>query len=196
MTARSTIAILACALALAAGLFLLSGRDATRPPVADGAGPGGPFALVDHQGTPVTDTDFRGRYLLIYFGYGTCPDICPTELMKMSRALELAEADGVDLDRIVPLFITVDPERDTVAFLARYVGMFHPRLIGLTGTPEAIASAAKAYGIYFARAGEGDDYLMDHSSLILLMDRENRYLDFFSARESAEEIAATLATLP
>ncbi|GAK32180.1 electron transporter SenC [Iodidimonas nitroreducens] len=193
-------ALIVCLGAL--GLLLMAAPDspdrASKSPVADSSVPiGGPFALVSHQGDPVTDTDFRGRYLLIYFGYSYCPDVCPTELAKMTRALDVLEAKGLDLDPIQPLFISVDPERDTVAQMAQYVTMFHPRLIGLTGTPEQVQEAKDAYRIYSVKSGDvdSDQYLVDHASMILLMDQNNQFMDFFSSRESADEIAATLAPL-
>ena len=139
---------------------------------------GGPFELVDQQGAPVTDKTFSGRYMLIYFGYGFCPDVCPTELANMAAALD---ALGSKSENIQPLFITVDPERDTPEFLADYVVNFHPRLIGLTGTPEQVKTAAKAYKVYYAKAGKpGEaDYLMDHTSFVYLMGPDGRFLSLF-----------------
>src|SRR5437870_2948585 len=125
---------------------------------------GGPFALVDHTGATRTEQDFRGKLVLVYFGFTYCPDVCPTDLQAMGLAVD--KLDGA-ADRVQPLFITVDPERDTVAHLAQYVPMFHPRFIGLTGTPAAIHAAAAAYRAYYAKVplSEGD-YTVDHSSFI------------------------------
>lgn len=200
---RLILTVLAAAAAVLL-LFLYTGRGIDRQqPGVTGDGPGGAFSLVNDLGEPVSDADYRGRYMLIYFGYSWCPDVCPVELLKMGRALDLAEADGVALDRIAPLFITIDPERDTVDMLHRYLVMFHPRITGLTGTPEAIEAVTRAFRIHRRRvpaAESGIDpangYLMDHSSLILLMGRDGRFLDFFSGRETAEEIAAALKALP
>ncbi|MFQ5533824.1 MAG: SCO family protein [Sphingomonadales bacterium] len=154
---------------------------------------GGPLSLVDHSGTAVTDTDFRGRLMLVYFGYSSCPDICPLELEKMSRALDLL---GPAAKRVQPLFITIDPARDTVEVLADYMSHFHPGFLGLTGTAEQIRQAAKAYRIYYARAtgetGHHDDhdgYLMDHGSIVYLMDGKGHYLTHFSADATPEAMA-------
>ncbi len=155
---------------------------------------GGPFALVDQQDRPRRDTDFRGRYMLVYFGYTFCPDICPTALQIMIAALDRLEP--ARQRRITPIFITVDPERDTSDRLREYVASFHPRLVGLTGTPERIAAAARAYRVYFGKsAGDGsaNDYLMDHSSIIFLMDPEGRYVTHFSHATPPERIVASLA---
>jgi len=153
---------------------------------------GGPFSLLDDQGKGVTDRDFRGRYLLVYFGYTFCPDVCPTTLQDMSLALESLGAAG---DRVQPLLITVDPERDTVEVLADYVPLFHARLRGLTGSAEQVAGAAKAYGVYYAKAAqtgeddEDDDYLMDHSTFVYLLGPDGGYLTHFSHGTSPEAMA-------
>jgi protein SCO1/2 len=152
---------------------------------------GGPFELTDHTGKTVTDLDFRGRYMLIYFGYSYCPDVCPTELAKMSLALDLI---GDKADRIAPIFITVDPERDTSAHLATYVTNFHERMVGLTGTEQQVSQAAKAYRIYFRKVEDetSTDYLMDHSSIIYLMGPDGKYVTHFSHGTNAEDIAKRL----
>lgn len=151
---------------------------------------GGPFTLVDQDGKTVTDRDFRGRLMLIYFGYTFCPDVCPTELQVMSTALDAlgARADGVQ-----PLFITIDPDRDTGPVLAEYLSHFHPRLRGLTGTPAQIRAVTRVYHVYYARAGKGDDYLMDHSSIVFLMGRDGSYLTHFRADAAPKDMAATIA---
>ena len=149
---------------------------------------GGPFELVDHTGRTRSDRDFRGRLMLVYFGFTYCPDVCPTDLMAIGQALELL---GADADGVQPLFITVDPERDTAQHLAEYVPMFHPRLIGLTGKEEAIRKVADAYKVYFAKVATGkaaDDYTVDHTSFIYLMDRDGNYLGFFPPGTSAERM--------
>jgi protein SCO1/2 len=141
---------------------------------------GGPFELVDQNGNPRRDTDFRGRYTLIYFGYSFCPDVCTTALNEMSQALDRL---GAAADKIQPIFITIDPARDTPEQLKSYAANFHPRLVALTGSDEAIAGAAKAFRVYYAKSKETagqQDYLMDHSSIIFLMDRDGRYLTHFT----------------
>lgn len=154
---------------------------------------GGPFTLTDHTGRTVTDADFRGKYLLIYFGYTFCPDVCPTELGTMARAMDLL---GRQAEKVQPLFISVDPERDTVAQLKDYVALFHPRLVGLTGTPEQVQETAKAYRIYYKKApqpnGKPDEYLMDHSSFLYLMGPDGRFLGVYPANTSADRVAQDL----
>ncbi|HUN50998.1 MAG TPA: SCO family protein [Candidatus Sulfotelmatobacter sp.] len=135
---------------------------------------GGPFSLVDQNDKPVTDAAFRGKVMLVYFGYTFCPDVCPTELAKIGAALD---ALGPKANQVAPLFITVDPERDTPAKLKPYVEQFSPRLIGLTGTPEQVKAVEKEYRVYAAKSGDtsGQYYLMDHTSFIYLMDQEGHY---------------------
>lgn len=149
---------------------------------------GGPFELTDHTGKPRSDRDFRGKLMLVYFGFTYCPDVCPTDLMAMGQTLEQL---GPDADAVQPLFITVDPARDTAEHLAEYVPLFHPRLIGLTGSPGAIRTAADAYKVYFDKVAigkEGGDYTVDHTSFIYLMDRDGKYLGFFPPGTSAERM--------
>jgi cytochrome oxidase Cu insertion factor (SCO1/SenC/PrrC family) len=128
---------------------------------------GGPFALIDHTGKPRTEANFRGKLMLVYFGFTYCPDVCPTDLQNIGLALDqLGEA----AERVQPLFITLDPARDSAEHLKDYVPMFHPRLIGLTGDPAAIHAAAAAYRAYYAKVPlKGDDYTVDHSSFIYLI---------------------------
>lgn len=154
---------------------------------------GGPFALVDQAGRPRTEADYRGKFLLVYFGYTSCPDVCPTDLMQIGRLLDLLGEPG---EAIQPLFITVDPERDTVARLAEYVPSFHPRLVGLTGSAEAIRQVADAYKVYFARVpSNDDDFGIDHSAFIYLMDRSGRYIGFFPPGTTAERMSTIIRPL-
>jgi protein SCO1 len=181
-------AVLALAVAGGAAWFVLA------PAISSMAGGeatvGGPFTLTDQHGAEVTEQDFAGRYMLVYFGYTYCPDICPLSLANMTRAVDLLSPDQAD--QVVPIFITVDPERDTVNQLAEYAPLFHPRLVALTGSPEAIKAAAQAYRVYFAKAGKDgtDDYLMDHSTFIYLMGPDGRYVRHFAHNAAPEEIAA------
>lgn len=157
---------------------------------------GGPFRLTDHRGNRVTEASFRGRYMLIYFGYGFCLDVCPAELATMAAALDRL---GDEAESVQPIFITVDPARDTPEFLREYVARFHPRLTGLTGSPDEIAAAAKVYMVYYARAKSADnsDYLMDHTSFVYLMGPDGRYRTMFrrdtDPREMASKIGKFLA---
>jgi cytochrome oxidase Cu insertion factor (SCO1/SenC/PrrC family) len=149
---------------------------------------GGPFALTDHTGKARTDRDFRGELMLVYFGFTYCPDVCPTDLMAIGQTLDLL---GADAEKVQPIFITVDPERDTTEHLADYVTLFHPRLIGLTGGLDAIREAADAYKVYFAKVATGKDnanYTVDHTAYIYLMDRDGKYLGFFPPGTSAERM--------
>ncbi len=153
---------------------------------------GGPFTLTDQHGARVSDSDFRGRFLLVYFGYSFCPDICPTDLAAMSAAIDLLGSKG---EAVQPIFITIDPERDTVERLASYAPLFHPRLLALTGAPEEVRQAAAAYRVYYEKAGDGADYLMNHSGIIYLMDRDGRFVTHFTQDTPAEEIAEAIRTL-
>jgi len=148
---------------------------------------GGPFTLIDQTGKTRTDADFRGKLLIIFFGYTTCPDICPTELMQIGLAIDKLGAAG---DEVQPLFISVDPERDTPSVLAKYVTNFHPRLIGLTGTPEQIRTVADSYKAYYARYSppDGAVYLIDHTGFVYLMGRSGEYLGFFPPGTSADRM--------
>ncbi len=137
---------------------------------------GGPFTLENSAGQTVTDRTYRGKYMLVYFGYTYCPDVCPTTLQAMANALD---ALGAKANDIAPIFISVDPARDTPAVMKRYTAAFSPRLIGLTGTPQEIAKVAREYHVYYAKhvTGPGpDDYGMDHSSVIYLMDPNGRFV--------------------
>ncbi|MET4698549.1 cytochrome oxidase Cu insertion factor (SCO1/SenC/PrrC family) [Constrictibacter sp. MBR-5] len=149
---------------------------------------GGSFTLVDGTGATRTDDDFRGRLMLVYFGFTYCPDVCPTELQAMGQAVDLL---GEKAESVQPIFITIDPERDTPQMVGQYVESFHPRMIGLTGTPEQVAAAAKAYRVYYRKAEvEGSsDYLMDHSSIVYLMGPDGKFLTHFSHGTSPQDMA-------
>jgi protein SCO1/2 len=152
---------------------------------------GGPFRLTDHAGRVRRDMDFRGKLMLVYFGFTFCPDICPTDLQQIGLALKKL---GPAAAEVAPLFITLDPQRDTVKLLAHYVPAFHPQIIGLTGDIKAVHQAAKAYKVYHARvANDGASrYTIDHSSFIYLMGRDGKYLGFIPPGTSAERIAEAL----
>jgi cytochrome oxidase Cu insertion factor (SCO1/SenC/PrrC family) len=153
-----------------------------------GATVGGPFALVGGDGKPVTDRDYRGKLLLVYFGYTYCPDVCPTTLNNIAQALV---ALGTQADSIAPVFISVDPKRDTPQVMGRYVTSFDPRIAGLTGSDAQIATVAKEYHVYYApqAADQTGDYLVDHSSLVYLMDRDGKILKVFAGSLSGVEMA-------
>ena len=156
---------------------------------------GGPFALVDGDGRPVTDKTWRGKYMLVYFGYTFCPDVCPTTLNAIAEALDRPDPK---LSQVQPLFITVDPRRDTQAVVKQYAEAFGKRVIGLTGSAEQIAAVAKAYRVYYAehRTGKGpDDYTMDHSSVLYLMGPDGRFIAPVRADQTGKEMAAVLLRL-
>jgi len=156
---------------------------------------GGPFSLVGADGKTVTDRDFRGRYMLVFFGFTHCPDICPAELQVIAQALDRL---GDKAKKVVPIFITLDPERDTPQAMAEYVKSFGPNFVGLTGSPEAIAATAKAYRVAYAKVENNDsasDYSVDHAALVYLMDPEGRYVTHFSYGTSADEMAEKLKNI-
>jgi len=151
---------------------------------------GGPFSLTDQNGMPRTDADFRGRYMLMFFGYTYCPDVCPTTLAVMSAALDMM---GQRAERIVPIFVTVDPKRDTPETMKTYLSAFGPRWVGLTGTPDEIAAIAKAYRVYFKiNAGEDGNYTVDHSGVVYLMKPDGSYLANYSLANAPDTMAADL----
>jgi protein SCO1/2 len=162
---------------------LIEGLLSGRAPV------GGPFELTDQTGHRRTDADFHGKLVVLYFGYTYCPDVCPTELQSISLALDKL---GAAADAVQPVFITVDPERDTPARLAEFVASFHPRLIGLTGSLAEIRKTAIAYRTFFARNGATttpDDYSVDHSGFIYLLGKDGRYLGFLPPGLAPDAIA-------
>ncbi len=161
-----------------------------------GAGIGGPFTLVNQFGETVTDQTYSGKYLLIYFGYTYCPDVCPTALTEMANAIDLLGTRGASIQ---PIFITVDPDRDTAEQLKTYTGYFHPGLVGLTGTPEQIDKAAKAYRVYYRKnepsAGDAADYMVDHTSIIYFVGPNGRLVTHFSHGTTAEKMAERIGKL-
>jgi len=149
---------------------------------------GGPFELVDQDGRTVRERDFAGKLMLVYFGFISCPDICPTALQTVAIALdELGDA----VADVVPILITVDPERDNPAAMKEYVQSFHERMVGLTGSSEQIAQAARAYRVYYQKVKLKDsslDYAVDHSGFLYLMGRDGKYLAHFRHNVTPEEI--------
>ena len=148
---------------------------------------GGPFELIDQTGHTRTDADFRGKLLIVYFGYTYCPDVCPTDLMQIGLAIDKLGAASV---QVQPLFVSVDPERDTPSVLANYVSMFNPLIVALTGTPAQVRAVADAYKAYYAKVfAEGSTaYLIDHTGFIYLMGRSGEYLGFFPPGTSADRM--------
>lgn len=153
---------------------------------------GGPFSLVDQTGKHVTDQDFRGRYLLVFFGYTYCPDVCPAALSVISAAIDQLGPAG---DVITPVLITIDPARDTPEKMGAYVKSFHPRFLGLTGSAEEVAKAIKAYRVYAKKAPDERnpaDYTMDHSSIVYLMGPGGGLVAFSPEITKADALAEQL----
>ena len=153
---------------------------------------GGPFALTDQNGKLRTDRDFRGKHMLVFFGFTHCPDVCPTALYNVSLAMQKL---GGKADRLVPVFVSVDPERDTPDKLKNYGDNFDRRIVLLTGSPEEVAAAARAYRVYFAKKplDKPGEYTIDHSAFIYLMDREGRYVTHFRHGIEPDALAEALA---
>lgn len=195
------IAVIATSLMLGvvAGLILVPGaRDRLKSSATGGAtvgraAVGGPFRLVDASGKTVTEADFKGRFMLIYFGYTFCPDVCPAGLQVMAAALDKL---GPKASMVVPVFITLDPERDTPPKVAEYVKSFSPRLVGLTGSAEEIAKVAKEYRVFWKKVPDDKhpgDYTLDHSSVIYLMDTKGEYATHFTHASNVDQMAAKIA---
>ncbi|MCP4185865.1 MAG: SCO family protein [Hyphomicrobiales bacterium] len=154
---------------------------------------GGRFIMNNHFGEVVTDQDFSGKFLLIYFGYTFCPDVCPTSLQTMTHALNLM---GKDAEYVQPLFVTVDPERDTISVMRDYVSAFHPSLIGLTGSKVALDSITSKYRVKYEKVSESgainDDYLVDHTAAVLLMGPGGEYLTRYPYNTMADGMASSM----
>ncbi len=156
---------------------------------------GGPFEMTNQYGEVVRHTDFQGSHMLIFFGYTYCPDVCPTILTTISTALDSL---GDKANKVVPVFVSVDPERDTPQYLNDYLVHFHPAIQGLTGTMEQVKKITKSYGVYYAKVQEEgstdeDDYLMDHTALTYLMGPDGEYVTHFSHGTDSDTMAEKLA---
>lgn len=171
--------------ALGVGASLYLNRRTARETFAVG----GPFSLIGTDGQVVTEAAFRGRYTLFFFGFTFCPDACPTTLHTFSVVLEKL---GDDAGRIQPAFVSVDPERDTPAVLKQYLSSFDPRIVGLTGTPEAVAEMARKFRVFYARQGEGEYYLVDHSTAVIIMDPDFNYAGVLAGNMQPDEMVARL----
>ncbi len=181
---------------LLAALAPLAGCSPSEPPPLAGARIGGSFTLTDQDGRKVSDSAFAGKYRLIYFGYTFCPDICPTDVQTLMKGYKQLEKDNPDLAaRIQPIFITIDPARDTPDKIRQFVRAFHPRLIGLTGSEAEIAAVAKEYAIFYKKqppAGGSTDYLMDHSRQAMLFGPQGEPLALITQDKDASAVVTDL----
>lgn len=184
---------------LAAAALTLAGCNAAAPaaePPLAGADIGGDFALTNSAGETVRWDDFAGRYRVVYFGYAFCPDICPTDMQRVAQGLKVLKASDPDTAaKITPIFITIDPERDTRQVVGEFAAAFSPDIVGLTGTPEQIAAAAKTFRVFYARgeAVEGGGYLVDHSNIVYLFGPDGEPLATLPVDQGADAVAAELA---
>lgn len=195
MNRRAMTIRTALSLVLAAALSACGGSAPAERPPLEGAAIGGAFTLADKTGKEVRWSDFAGRYRIIYFGYTFCPDACPLDVSVMMRGFNQFAKEHPDLAaQVQPIFVTIDPARDTPARVGEFAAAFSPRLIGLTGTPEQVATAAKAFAVYYTKGKEtAGGYLMDHSRTAFLMDRAGKPLAILPTdKQDAGAVAAEL----
>lgn len=193
-------AALAIVLAFLGGTYAFVQYQSASDPFADcrngqiaGGKIGGPFTLVDETGKTVTDADIITRPTLVYFGYTFCPDVCPLDAMRNAEAVDILEEQGVE---VTPVFITIDPERDTPQVLAEFTDNFHPRMIGLTGTAEQVRTASNSYKNYYKKQNSTNQYyLMDHMTFTYLILPELGFVDFYNREETADTIAKRAACI-
>ena len=186
------VGLLVVAIALGGYLWHLGNLRQNAPAgPAEAAAPttaiGGPFTLTDSTGMTRTDTEFRGKFMLVFFGYTYCPDVCPTTLAVMQAALDMM---GAEADRVVPIFITIDPKRDTPEAIKAYLVPFGPRFVGLTGSDADIAAAAKAYRVYYQVHDQPDgNYTLDHTGIVYLMDTKGQFLGNYTQETPPDQMA-------
>lgn len=188
------VVIVAAIITMAALWFITTAKENKKPLAGQGysagkAEIGGDFVLTDQNGNQFSSAQLRGRPSLIYFGFTFCPDICPTSLQKLTAVIDTLDRYKID---VTPIFITIDPKRDTVASLKQYLAHFHKKIIGLTGSEEAIKEAADKFKVYYAIAPgsnpKGNDYLLDHTSMVYLMDKNGEYMTHFHLDSNPDEI--------
>lgn len=184
---RRALLVSAVAIAALGGIgasYILNNKQVTQS-----LGVGGPFKLIGVDGQEVTEEALKGKYSLFFFGFTFCPDACPTALNTFTLVLEKL---GPDADKIQPVFVSIDPERDTPEVLKEYLSSFDPRIMGLTGTPETVAETAKKFRVYYAKQGEGEFYLMDHSTAIIVMNPDFEYAGVLAGNMQPDEIVTRL----
>ncbi len=180
-------------LVLSLAFLMAACQPPTEAPPLAGAAIGGPFAVIDQNDRPFTDADLKGRYALVYFGYTYCPDICPTDMARLGKAMTAFEAkDPARAEKVQPVFVTVDPARDTAAVVGEFVANFHPRFIGLTGTDAQIQAMLKEYRVVAQKEGEGPDYLMNHSTAVYLFGPDGKPMLLIGQDQDAASIVADL----
>lgn len=197
MTRSARLIVVLSVALLSAGIVLFAITLATNrhveAPASSQAAIGGPFTLMDTSSKTVSDQTYRGKWLLVYFGYTFCPDACPTALTNVSGSLEKL---GSEAAKIEPLFITVDPKRDTPAVMGEYLKSFDPRIVGLTGSQAQIDSAAKAYRVYIApQKSNGEDYLVDHSAYFYLVNPQGKFVNVIGGDTSGDQMADKLRSM-
>ena len=176
-------------------LTACNAQPAEEPPLA-GAALGGDFTLTGEDNSPVSWSDLDGKYRIVYFGYAFCPDVCPTDVQRAMAGLKQFEESEPDLGaQIQPLFVTIDPERDTPEVVAEFTDAFHPRLIGLTGSPEEVKAAAGKFAVYYARGADSEagGYLMDHSNITYLFGPAGEPIAMLPTDEGPDAVATELA---
>ena len=176
-------------------LTACNAQPAEEPPLA-GAALGGDFTLTGEDNSQVSWSDFDGKYRIVYFGYAFCPDVCPTDVQRAMAGLKQFEASEPELGaQIQPLFVTIDPARDTPQVVAEFTDAFHPRLIGLTGSPEEVKAAADMFAVYYARGADSEagGYLMDHSNITYLFGPAGDPIAMLPTDEGSDAVAAELA---
>lgn len=192
---RALSALVLVALPIACSSPVSTGPAATTHAPLEGARIGAPFALTDQDGKPRTDRDFAGRYRIMYFGYTFCPDVCPTDMQTIGAGLRLFEkTDATRAAKVVPVFVTVDPARDTPPVLKAFVTAFHPRMVGLTGSPTAIAALTKAYGVAVEAEKPNADggYLVAHGRFAFLMDPAGKPVALLPQDQTPQAVADEL----
>jgi len=168
--------------------LLMRGTEPSTVQTSGEALVGGPFEMINQKGETVTEADFRGRHMLIFFGFTYCPDICPLTLEIIGAAMDEL---GPLSERVQPVFVSVDPERDTPEILADYLSYFGDNIVGLTGTPDQVSQMLSTYRVYAAKTGDitSQDYLMDHSTIVYLMGPDGRFMTHFSQITSPQDLA-------